>query len=342
MEEIAKQNEQPTCTAATLKENILTDKNSSVEVACEKEQNSTKKDTSKDKTLTPKQKKQRLIKNTILLHMGIILMSTSVYFFQTPNRFTLGGIAGVAILLSSSIQSEIFTQAVYMIIINILLIFVGLAFLGKQCTLLTIYSSVLYTCIIAVFEKTIPLNGPLTDDKFLEICYAVLTFGVGGALIFNCGASSGGTDIIALILKKFIKLNVGVSLMIIDLLVICISIYTFKAIDIVFYSFLGLFARTFLLDGVIESFGKTKCLTIVTSSPDEIGKFILEVIDHSYTRYEAEGGYTHEKKCVIMTVCRRAEALRVKMKVKELDPASFIIITDAKEIVGKGFGDTAL
>lgn len=323
-------------------ENVIVDENSAVQVEQGNTQNSTKKDTSKNKTLTPKQKKVLLIKRAILLHVGIMLMSVSVYFFQTPNKFTLGGIAGIAILLSSSIPSEIFTQAVYMIIINIILIFVGLAFLGKQCTLLTIYSSVLYTLIIALFERTIPLNGPLTEDKFLEICYSVLTFGVGGALIFNCGASSGGTDIIALILKKFTKLNVGVSLMIIDLLVICISIYTFNQLDLVFYSFLGLFARTFLLDGVIESFGKTKCLTIVTSNPDEIGDFILNVIDHSYTRYEAEGGYTHEKKCVIMTVCKRAEALKIKTKVKLLDPASFVIITDTKEIVGKGFGDTTL
>lgn len=292
------------------------------------------------KLLTPKQRKIRLAKRIILLHIGIILMSCSVYFFQTPNNFTLGGVAGIAILLSNVIQHEFFTQAVLMIIINVLLIIVGLIILGKECTLLTIYCSLMYTGIIALFEIIVPLEGPVTKQPFMELFYAVLLFGVGGALIFNCGASSGGTDIIALILKKYTKMNVGMALMIIDLIVICISITAFKSVEIALCSFLGLFARTFLLDGVIENIGKTKYITIITSNPDEIGKYILEVIDHSYTKYEAEGGYTGERKYVLITVCKRAEALKLKSNIKLIDPMSFIIITDAKEILGKGFGDT--
>lgn len=299
-----------------------------------------KKEIGTVKVLSPKQKKIRLAKRMVLLHIGLILMSCSVYFFQTPNNFTLGGVAGIAILLSNVVQNEFFTQAVFMVIINVFLIIVGLIFLGKECTLLTIYCSLLYTGIIALFEITVPLKGPLTNQPFMEMCYAVLLFGVGGALIFNCGASSGGTDIVALILKKYTKMNVGMALMVIDLLVICVSITAFKSVEIALYSFLGLFARTFLLDGVIENIGKTKYITIITSNPDEIGKYILEVIDHSFTKYEAEGGYTGEKKYVLITVCRRSEALKIKTKVKAFDPSSFVIVTDAKEIMGKGFGDT--
>lgn len=298
------------------------------------------KEIATEKLLTPKQKKIRLAKRIILMHVGLVLMACSVYFFQTPNNFTLGGVAGIAILLSNVVQNEFFTQAVFMIILNVLLIVIGLIVLGKECTLLTIYCSLLYTGLIALFEIVVPLKGPLTDQPFMELCYAVLLFGVGGALIFNCGASSGGTDIIALILKKYTKMNVGVALMVIDLIVICVSITAFKSIEIALYSFLGLFARTFLLDGVIENIGKTKYMTIITAEPDEIGNYILKEIDHSFTKYEALGGYTNEKKYVLITVCRRAEALRIKTKVKVIDPSSFVIITDAKEIIGKGFGDT--
>lgn len=299
-----------------------------------------KREVGKDKILTPKQKKMRFIKRMILMHIGILLMSTSVYFFQTPNKFTLGGVAGIAILLSNVVNHPFFTQAIFMIIINVFLLIIGLIILGKECTILTIYCSLLYTGLIALFEKTVPLEGPITDQPFLELCYAVLLFGVGGALIFNCGASSGGTDIIALILKKFTKMNVGVALMVIDLIVIIVSITQFQSIAIALYSFLGLFARTFLLDGVIENIGKTKYINIITTHPDEIGDYILDVIDHSYTRYEAEGGYTGEKKFVLITVCKRTEALKIKSRAKTIDPSAFIIITDAKEIIGKGFGDT--
>ena len=289
----------------------------------------------------------------VLLNLGIIMMSCSVYFFQTPNNFTLGGVAGIAILLANVINHPFFTQAVIMAIINVFLLVLGLIILGKQCTFLTIYCSLFYTGFIWLFEFTdimglitgipTPQGGvavPLTDQPFLEMCYAILLFGVGGALIFNCGASSGGTDIIALILKKFTKINVGMALMLIDCVVVCVSITAFQSPSTALYSFMGLFAKSFLLDSVIESIGKTKYITIITKCPDEIGKYILEVINHGYTKYDAEGGYTNEKKKVLVTVCKRGEALKLKAKVKELDKHAFVILTDANEILGKGFGDT--
>ena len=305
------------------------------------------------KTLTKQQKRKRTAMKWVLLNLGIIMMSCSVYFFQTPNNFTLGGVAGIAILLANVINHPFFTQAVIMAIINVFLLIVGLIILGKQCTFLTIYCSLFYTGFIWLFEFTdimglitgipTPQGGvavPLTDQPFLEMCYAILLFGVGGALIFNCGASSGGTDIIALILKKFTKINVGMALMLIDCVVVCVSITAFQSPSTALYSFMGLFAKSFLLDSVIESIGKTKYITIITKCPDEIGKYILEVINHGYTKYDAEGGYTNEKKKVLVTVCKRGEALKLKAKVKELDKQAFVILTDANEILGKGFGDT--
>ena len=305
------------------------------------------------KTLTKQQKRKRTAMKWVLLNLGIIMMSCSVYFFQTPNNFTLGGVAGIAILLANVINHPFFTQAVIMAIINVFLLVLGLIILGKQCTFLTIYCSLFYTGFIWLFEFTdimglitgipTPQGGvavPLTDQPFLEMCYAILLFGVGGALIFNCGASSGGTDIIALILNKFTKINVGMALMLIDCVVVCVSITAFQSPSTALYSFMGLFAKSFLLDSVIESIGKTKYITIITKCPDEIGKYILEVINHGYTKYDAEGGYTNEKKKVLVTVCKRGEALKLKAKVKELDKQAFVILTDANEILGKGFGDT--
>lgn len=310
---------------------------------------------SKEKTLTKAQRRKRTALKWVLLNVGILMMSCSVYFFQTPNNFTLGGVAGIAILLANLIQPHVafFSQAVIMAIINVFLLILGLIILGKQCTVLTIYCSLFYTGIIWLFEFTdvlghitgipTPTGGvavPLTDQPFLEMVYAILLFGVGGALIFNCGASSGGTDIIALILKKFTKINVGMALMIIDLIVVCVSIITFNNVTTALFSFMGLFAKSFLLDGVIESIGKTKYITIITKNPEPIGQYILTVINHGYTMYDAEGGYTREAKKVLVTVCKRGEALKLKTKVKEFDSGAFVIITDANEILGKGFGET--
>ena len=310
-----------------------------------------------DKVLTKAQQRKRSVLRWVILIFGIIMMSCSVYFFQTPNDFTLGGIAGIAVILESFIKplAPFFTQGVIMAIINVALLIIGLIILGKQCTVRTIFCSLFYTAFIWLFEYLDVIGAintaigrvneagvalrSLTDEPLLELVYAILLFGIGGALVFNCGASSGGTDIIALILKKFTNINVGMALMIIDMIVVLVSVYTFD-VDKGLFSVLGLFTKSFLLDGVIESIGKTKYLTIITENPEKIAEYILKVINHGYTMYDAEGGYTHKKKKVLVTVCKRSEALKIKMKIHQEDPASFVIITDANEILGKGFGGT--
>ena len=310
-----------------------------------------------DKVLTKAQQRKRSVLRWVILIFGIIMMSCSVYFFQTPNDFTLGGIAGIAIILESFIKplAPFFTQGVIMAIINVALLIIGLIILGKQCTIRTIFCSLFYTAFIWLFEYLDVIGAintaigrvneagvalrSLTDEPLLELVYAILLFGIGGALVFNCGASSGGTDIIALILKKFTNINVGMALMIIDMIVVLISFYTFD-VDKGLFSVLGLFTKSFLLDGVIESIGKTKYLTIITENPEKIAEYILKVINHGYTMYDAEGGYTHKKKKVLVTVCKRSEALKIKMKIHQEDPSSSVIITDANEILGKGFGGT--
>ncbi len=310
-----------------------------------------------DKVLTKTQQRKRSVLRWVILIFGIIMMSCSVYFFQTPNDFTLGGIAGIAVILESFIKplAPFFTQGVIMAIINVALLIIGLIILGKQCTVRTIFCSLFYTAFIWLFEYLDVIGAintaigrvneagvalrSLTDEPLLELVYAILLFGIGGALVFNCGASSGGTDIIALILKKFTNINVGMALMIIDMIVVLVSFYTFD-VDKGLFSVLGLFTKSFLLYGVIESIGKTKYLTIITENPEKIAEYILKVINHGYTMYDAEGGYTHKKKKVLVTVCKRSEALKIKMKIHQEDPASFVIITDANEILGKGFGGT--
>lgn len=299
-----------------------------------------KKEVAAGDILTKKQKVLRTLLQWTLMSVGCFMMACSVYFFQTPYKITLGGIAGIAFLLEEPTHLP---QGVWMLIINGVLLVLGLIILGKQCTLKTIFCTALYTGIINLLELT-GKHFPVILEKahcetMLALVYAILLFGFGGAFVFNCGASSGGTDIIALIFKKFTHLNVGFALFIVDFAVICITIMSVEE-SVVMYSFMGLFAKTFLLDSVIEGLGRTKYITIITTKPDEIGKYIVEKVHHGYTIYEARGGYTGEQKHVILTICKRSEAWKLKTKIKQIDPASFVIISNANEIVGKGFGGT--
>ena len=301
-----------------------------------------------DKTpLTPQEKRQKIksrILYGIILNFGIMLLAAGVFFFKGPNNFATGGVSGIAIILSSFITPAVpfLSQSVIMIILNSLLLLIGFIFLGKGCTFKTVYCSLMYSFEMWLFEiilKACNVTVPLTDQKFLEFLYAMLLTGIGSAILFNCNASSGGTDIIALIIKKFTKLSIGKALFATDLL---IAASTFIIFDIKtgLFSILGLFFKAFLVDSVIENIGKSKYVTIITSNPEAITPFILEGIHRSYTSLKAEGGYTGEQKTVLLTVCNRGQALKLKLQIKKADPAAFVILTDTNEILGKGFRST--
>ncbi len=278
----------------------------------------------------------------LLLNIGTLLVAAGVYFFKAPNHFATGGVSGIAIIIANYTGS-VLKQSDLVMIINVVLLIVGFIFLGKGCTLKTLYCSLVYSAENMLFEHFLPLDGsingltgPLTDQPLMELVYAMLLTGIGSAIIFNCRASSGGTDIIALILKKYTKLNTGKALLVTDCAIAMSTFFVF-GIEAGLFSMLGLFAKAFIIDGVIENIGKSKYITIITTIPEAISEYILNDMKRDFTTYEAKGGYTGSEKHVLITVCKRSEALKLKYKVKTIDPSAFVIITDANEILGKGF-----
>ncbi len=298
--------------------------------------------------------KSKKIINTVLywlfLNAGTLLLAAGVYFFKAPNNFATGGVSGISIIISKYVTPLVpfLSQTVIMGAINVLLLIVGLIFLGRGCTLKTIYCSLVYSLEMFLMELIVPPESlPMTatdtlaeGHKFLEFVLAMLLTGAGSAIIFNCGASSGGTDIVALIIKKFTKINIGKALLVSDLIIATSTFFVFNDVTTGLFSVLGLFTKAFLVDGVIESIGKSKYVTIITSEPQKISPFIIESIHRGYTSFKATGGYSRTEKTVLITVLKRGEALKLKMKIKAADPEAFVIITDAHEILGKGFRQT--
>ncbi|MDE6373307.1 MAG: YitT family protein [Clostridia bacterium] len=304
------------------------------------------KKTKKKKIWRKPTKKEVLheIVSYLLMTVGTILVAGGVYFFKAPNHFATGGVSGLSIVLAKFVPLN---QSTLVMIINVLLLIIGFIFLGKGCTVRTMYCSVMYSLENMLLERFLPIekipgailnNGAytLTNQPLMELVYAMLLTGIGSAIMFNCRASSGGTDIIALILKKFTKLNTGKALLITDAAIAVSTFFTF-GVQAGLFSILGLFSKAFIVDGVIENIGKTKYITIITTAPEKIGGYILNNMKRDYTCYKATGGYTGAEKTVLITVCKRGEALKLKAVAKKLDPTSFIIITDANEILGKGF-----
>ena len=286
------------------------------------------------------------IKHFLIINAGILMMAAGIYFFKAPNGFATGGVSGIAIILAKlpfSIKIGI-TQSMYMLSINVILLILGMIILDKKCGLLTIYCSLMLSFENLIFEFTLPiekLSGmqTLTSEPLLELIYAVLLTGIGSALLFRYKASSGGTDIVALILRKYTRLNVSQSLLVSDMLIALSTFFVYRSATIGLYAMLGLFAKVFVIDDILDSMNMCKAFTIITTKPDEIDAFIVNDLNHSATMYKGEGVYTHQDKQIIITVCKRSEALRLRRKVKEIDPDAFIIITKTSEIAGKGFRD---
>lgn len=272
-------------------------------------------------------------KNFMFMNLGCILLSLGVYFFKIPNGFATGGVTGIGTVLGKLTPV---TPAAWIWILNITLLLAGFLFLGKENGIKTVYCSMLYSAVTYILELFVPLSHPLTNQPFLELAYAMLLTSVGSAMIFNSDASSGGTDIVALILKKYTSIDVGKALLAVDFFVAVSAFFVFD-IQIGLFSLLGLFAKAFIVDSVIESLNSCKYFIVITTKKDEIADFIIETLHHGVTVNSVVGEFTKEEKTMLHTVCKRIEAIKLRNKVKEIDPQAFIIITTSSEIIGRGF-----
>ena len=200
----------------------------------------------------------------------------------------------------------------------------------------TIYSSFALSFYVSLCERVYPLSRPLTDDVFLELCFAVILSAVGAAIVFNIGASTGGTDIVAMILNKYTSMPVGRALMVSDLGIVLAGAYLYGPATGL-YCILGMILKSTVADSAIESINMRKVCTVVTSNPEPVRDFIVNDLHRSATMEHAEGAYTHDEKWVLTTVLTRGQAQKLRLHVRGLDDHAFITIVNSSEIVGKGF-----
>ena len=270
----------------------------------------------------------------VLLNLGLIATAMGIALFKTPNHFAFGGTSGLSIILSTLFPQ--WNVGFFMWIVNAILVLLGFAFLGVKSMGWTIYSSFALSFFVSLCEQIWPLTAPLTHDVFLELCYAVILPAVGSAIVFNIGASTGGTDIVAMILHKYTSLEIGRALLISDLTIVLVGAYLYGPATGL-YCILGMVLKTTVVDSAIESINLRKVCTVVTTNPGPVRDFIVKELNRSATEERAEGAYTHEEKWVLMTVLTRGQAQHLRRFVRRNDPHAFITIVNSSEIVGKGF-----
>lgn len=276
-----------------------------------------------------------IIKEYAVITSGVLMVVAGVYFFKFPNHFTIGGVTGIAILLNSIFGNSV-SSGTIVLVINFILLIIGYLILGKSFGIRTAYGSILMSVALKLLEVIFPMNRPLTAEPMLELAFAVALPAVGSAILFNIGASTGGTDIIAMLLKKYTSLDIGRSLFLTDLLMTLTAFLVFN-IQTGLLSLLGLILKSAVVDTVIENMNLHKYLTIICEEPDPISDYILNNLHRSATLCEAKGAFSHNEKTVILTVMNRGQAVQLRRFIKQREPDAFVLITNTSEIIGRGF-----
>ena len=218
----------------------------------------------------------------------------------------------------------------------VLLLGVGFVFLSRKFGFATVYASTLMSVVVWVLERVYPMEAPFTDEPLLELIFAVGLPALGSALLFNIGASTGGTDIIAMLLKKYTSIDIGKALLAADFIVALSACFVF-GIRTGLFSILGLLMKSMLVDSVIDGINQCKYLHIICQDPEVICDFIVQKLHRGATICEATGAYTHHKLYLVLSVVSRGQAVALRHYVRQVEPHAFIMTTSTSEIIGKGF-----
>lgn len=278
--------------------------------------------------------KKRFWKEFFWMNVATVMISVGVYCFKFPNNFSMGGVSGLSILLGKVLP--VLSASSYNTIINVLFLILGFLMLDKSFGFRTVYCSLLSAGLIQVFSWVWPLTAPLTDQLMLELFFAVILPALGAAILFNIDASSGGTDIAAMILKKYTGLDVGTALLISDVAIAAAALFVFDA-TAGLCSLLGLALKSVLVDSAIESLNRRKAFFVITSDPEHVCDYVTHTLVRGATIWTAQGAYTHDVHHVVLTVLSRRQAVTLRRYLKQVDPHAFMIVANSSEIFGKGF-----
>lgn len=270
---------------------------------------------------------------TFLLIVGCLLIALSFVLFFDPHSIAPGGLTGLAVIINYLFKIPLWFVN---LIFNVPLFILAYKVLTKRECLKTLLGIVFFTLALNLFENF--ANFQITNDVLLSTLTGGVILGLGLGVIFNINGTTGGTDLIGLILNRWLpSISVPKLMGVADFIVVMSSIFATGKIEIGLYSALGLYIAVVVSDMVIQGFYSAKSFTIISNSPDEISNAILEKMNRGVTILSAKGGYTKEEKDALLVVVGKREVSTLRKIVKSVDPNAFVVITDVHEALGEGF-----
>lgn len=271
-------------------------------------------------------------KEYILITIGFLLTAIAFEYFFFSNSIASGGVSGFALIMKEVFNIE---PGIVMILCNIVLFILAFIFLGGSFGVKSAYAAFGLSISMSIIEKfTTPVA--ITDNLILATIFGSVIIALGAVIIFNQGASTGGTSIIAKLLSEYFNINIGVALLIVDSLIIILATFTF-GIELGLFGLIGVYLSSTLIDKFIDGFSECKQVFIFTQKEELVSKYIIKDVDRGCTIFKGKGGYTKKENVVILTVLDRKQFIKLKKFMKTEDPTAFITVNEASEVLGQGF-----
>ena len=273
------------------------------------------------------------IRNGILLVVGCAVMGLAYALFLIPHHFVPGGVSGIAIIINAFAGWPV---GALIVVLNVPVFLLGLKTMGKRYVLHSLAGMIVSSAFIDLFNKVLRLPSA-TDNAVLAAIYGGVMLGVGLGIVFRGRASTGGSDIIGMVLSKHTGLSLGFGIMIADFVVISASGLAFGSLEAPLFGYLVLFLSTKVIDMVLEGWSYSKLVIITSSRTEEIADFILHKLDRSGTALRSRSLYLNREGEIILTVVHRKQLSDLRSFIKKTDPEAFVVINDTYDVLGKGF-----
>lgn len=263
-----------------------------------------------------------IMKETGILTVAVAIIAAAVYFFLVPSHASVSSISGLGIVLSNFVPLPL--SAITMIL-NVVLLLIGFVTCGKEFGIKTVYTSIMLPLFLGLFEVLFPKAGSMTDSQELDVLCYILVVSVGLSILFNRNASSGGLDIVAKIMNKYLHIELGRAM---SLSGMCVALSAALVYDkkTVVLSVLGTYFNGIILDHFIFDQNRKRRVCIITGKEEELRQFIIQDLHSGATVYEAIGAYNLEKHNEIITIVDKSEYQKLMKFINEIDPKAFITV----------------
>ena len=271
---------------------------------------------------------KKRIREFLVLTVGTFIVGAAVFFFMLPSHVTVGSASALAMVISNFVPLPVSTIT---FVINLVLLIVGYLLIGPEFGIKTVYCSLLMPISLGIFEICFPNYQSITGDQLLDVVCYTLVVGVGLALLFSCNASSGGLDIVAKLMNKFLRIELGQAMSIAGMLVALSASFCYDSKTVVL-AVLGTYLGGIIVDNFIFGLNIKRRICIISEKHDQILSFILHDLHSGATLYDGIGAYNNQVRKEIITIVDKQEYRRLMDYVQATDPGAFMTVYSVQEI----------